>query len=195
MTDTKRNYLEEAFHAFYKGRSHESLALLKNAGESTEDGSIAMLKGLIYEFGANELEIDLPAALHHYRHAAVLSPDVVPPYLHMARVLMKSHANSDSIKHWLDTAAAIRNDADVSLAFAAYYEEVGDIDLRKARVCFRRAALSGRYAGFFGVARILRMQGKCGSAMAVDLLRVLLAPFLLLLIGRKVTANFNGYWR
>lgn len=190
-------WLRDANRAFQAGRAGDALAILGRLPEEIRrDGNAILLEGLIHEFGGRDVEPDLSKALRCYRMVAALAPEVTLPCLYIARVLMKTEGTDPaSVRRWLNEASRIRHDADVDLAFAAFYEEGTQVDLDRAIACFRRAALSGRYAGFFGISRILRKRGKRVSALAVDCLRILIAPFLLMLFGRRVTASFNGYWR
>lgn len=189
-------WLHDANRAFQAGRAGDALAILHRLPEEVRrDANAILLEGLIHEFGGRDVEPDLAKALRCYQMVATLAPEVTLPCLYIARVLMKTEGtNPTLVRRWLSDASRIRHDADVDLAYAAFYEEGAQIDLDRALACFRRAAFSGRYAGFFGISRILRKRGKRVSALAVDCLRILLAPILLMLFGKRVTASFNGYW-
>ncbi len=188
--------LKDAQEAFRAGKASDSLKALESMlreGESTNDAAGYLLKGLIYEFGGDGVSVDLLRAIDSYRVASNLiqNSDSVP-FLYLARALMKQGPESySSAFRYMQQASAARHTPEVDLAFASYYELTENLDA--ARRHYTKAAFNGRFAGFFGLSSVLRRNGKSIQAVVVDLCRILLGPFLFLLLGKKARASFNGY--
>lgn len=147
-----------------------------------------LCRGFVYEDGGDDLEPDLSKAIYNYRHASLLAPDSIT-FCCLARASMKlgEIGLSDAWK-FLVEARALRDTPEVALGFAQYYREKSDF--KKASYFYRSAAFSGRFAGFFGYAEVSRIMGQNGRALLADCLRVLLGPFIALLIGSKAQEQF-----
>jgi hypothetical protein len=76
---------------------------------------------------------------------------------------------------------------EVDLAYAKFYESGSDPNYAKARHHYLRAALSGRFAGFFGYAAMSRKMSQKVRAVFVDGLRLVVGPFLFLLLGNQAS--------
>lgn len=146
-----------------------------------------LLRGMAYELGGDGVEQDLERAAADYRKAATLAPDAIP-YLYLARTLMKQGGERHrTALRYIKEAESIRKTPEVDLAYAKYFESGQDPDLVKARHYYTRAALAGRFAGFFGYAQVSRRMGQGVRAACVDCLRLVVGPFLFLLLGREAS--------
>lgn len=143
--------------------------------------------GLIYEFGGGGVEIDLSKAVEHYRKTAYKIPSSIG-YIHLARALMKQggERHHDALRY-IEEAKSIQMVPEVDLAYAKYYEGGNDPDYARARHYYLRAALAGRFAGFFGYAAMSRKMDQKVRAAFVDGLRLVAGPFLFLLLGKKAS--------
>jgi len=189
--------LKQAQESFRNRKASESLEVLDQLlreHESTDDAAGYFLKGLIFEFGGDGVTIDLVKAIENYRIASNLIQNSDPiPFLYLARALMKQGPKSYlSALNYIKQASAVRHAPEVDLAFGSYYE-VAEISLDVAKKYYIKAALNGRFAGFFGLSSVLRKNGKSSQAIIVDAARILLGPFLFILLGKKARASFNGY--
>jgi TPR repeat protein len=146
-----------------------------------------LLKGLVYELGGDGVDKDLERAAASYRKAASLAPDAIT-FLYLARALMKQggERRREALRY-IDEARVLRMAPEVNLAYATYYESGSDSDYIKARDYYLRAALAGRFAGFFGYAAMSRKMGQNVRATVVDCLRLVAGPFLFLLLGKKAS--------
>ncbi len=184
---------QEAFHARKASDSLKALEFVLREGESTNDAAGYLLKGLIYEFGGDGVSIDLVKAIESYRAASnrIHNSDSIP-FLHLARALMKQGPESyPPAFKYMQQASAARHTPEVDLAFASYYELTENLDA--ARKHYMKAMFNGRFAGFFGLSSVLRKSGNNFQAVFVDSCRILLGPFLFLLLGKKARASFTGY--
>lgn len=192
----KYERLKNAQEAFREGRASEALdeleALLK-IGESTDDAAGYLLRGLIYEFGGNGISIDLVKAVENYRRASsLIHNSEVTPFLYLARASIKQGIDEyPSALKYVREASSISHTPEVDLAFASYYEHIGDLEA--AQTYYKSAALRGRFAGFFGISGLLRRRGKTLEAAIVDFCRILIGPLLFLLLGRAARSSFDGY--
>mgnify|MGYP000865294768 CR=1 FL=1 len=172
-----------------KGHAHELLELsgeLVRSENSALHPSGYLMRGMAYEIGSEELDVDLERAAASYRKAVSLAPDTIT-YLFLARALMKMGGDQRlGALRYIQEAEAIRMEPEVSLAYARYYECARQ-DYRMARRHYRDAALAGRFPGFFGYAAMSRKLKQPGIALAVDALRILLGPVLFLLLGTRAS--------
>lgn len=161
----------------------ERLLALEIGSRPYESGYL--IRGMAYELGGGGLLKDLQRAEANYRQSAVRTPDSIP-FLYLARVLLEQGpSRREEVLRCIDEAKRLRMVPEVHLAYARYYEDGGSSeDFCEARRHYRRAAICGRYCGYFGYSRVLRTQGLNELAVLVDVLRVLLAPINLLLFGR-----------
>lgn len=144
--------------------------------------------GTIYEFGGDGVPIDLDKAASYYSRAAYLIRcDVTAIYL--ARVLRKQ-GNFESSRRWMKEVETYGRTARLELGWALFHELRPEADLELARTHFLKAALRGRFFGFFGYSRVSRRMGQPLRALAVDCLRIAIGPFIGLMIGRKARENF-----
>lgn len=163
--------------------------LLASDEESTRVAG-HICKGLIYEHGGNEFPIDLDRALQHYRQVALVIRDQTT-YCDMARTTMKKGpAHFEQGLRYLEEARAIKDGPDVDLGFAEYFKSKPNPDYPQSRRFYARAAWHGRFMGFFGYSDVSRTMGQHWRAFAVDVLRLLLGPFIALLIGSRATGRF-----
>lgn len=159
---------------------------LKERGYPSAD----FLLGTIYEFGGPHFPIDLEKATYYYRHSVHALRDSVS-IVYLARASMKrGHAHYNDAHQWLLELEEIEVTASTHLAWAWYYETSPTPDLQLARQRYVRAALRGRFWGFLGYSRVSRRMGERGRALGCDCLRVLVGPFLFLLLGARTQYTF-----
>ncbi len=91
---------------------------------------------------------------------------------------------------YLESAAEFEVAPELILGFAKFYEECSPADGLAAKRLYIKAALKGRFAGFFGYSRVARKMGQHGRALAVDCIRVMLGPLMALLLGKKAQYQF-----
>lgn len=198
MAVSSSDMLSKAQDAFYRNDASGSLELLdqlRKSHGSEQDAPSHLLRGLIYEYGGKGVEVDLMKAIANYKMVATLILGSDPtPYLYLARALMKQGPQEYSAAFkYIQEADAVRHTPEVDLAFAYFYETAPALNLYAARKYYLKAALSGRFAGFFGCAATLRKTNNKFFALAVDCARVLLGPLLFLVFGKAARRSFNGY--
>lgn len=96
---------------------------------------------------------------------------------------------SDALKH-LKHAADFAMAAEVVLGFAHYHRTKPEKDVKCAKRFYLRAAVRGRFNGFFGYSEVARELGQNNRARAVDGIRVILGPVIALLIGSRAQDAF-----
>ncbi|NIJ70316.1 hypothetical protein [Xanthomonas sp. 60] len=178
----------DAIKALRNSQSQDLLALseiLIKSDHAPFNAPGYMMRAMAYELGGQGIERDLERAASNYRKAAYLVPDAIT-FLYLARVLMKQggeqHRNA---LRYIDEAKVLRMVPEVNLAYARYYEGGDDPDYVKAQHYYLRAALAGRFAGFFGYSAASRQMGQHVRACVVVGLLIIAFPFLLLLLGKK----------
>lgn len=180
----------EARKALQSNQAQEVLALseaLIKSDHAPANASGYLMRGMAYELGGNGVERDLERAAANYRKAASLAPDAIT-FLYLARALMKQGGDQhrDALRY-IDEAKSIRMVPEVDLAYAKYYEDGSTPDYVKAQHHYLRAALAGRFAGFFGYAAISRKMGQNVRATFVDGLWLVVGPILFLLLGKQAS--------
>lgn len=194
MTRDALQQAQEAFRAWKGSQSLEALEQVLREGGPPNDAAAHLLKGMIYEFGGEGVSIDLSKAVESYRTASHLigNSDSIP-FLYLARALMKQGPGSYAAAlNYIQQASTARHTAEVDLAFAAYYEaDEGSLNLAKRH--YLKAAAKGRFAGFFGLASMLRKGGHNLQAIIVDGVRILAGPILFVLLGKTARSSFIGY--
>jgi hypothetical protein len=191
-----KDALKDAQNAFRARKASESLKALEyvlREGKPTDNAAGYLLRGLIYEFGGDGVSIDLTRAIESYRAAShsIQNSDAIP-FLYLARALIKQGPESySSALKYIQQASIARHTPEVDLAYASYYELTNNLGTAKKH--YLKAAINGRFAGFFGLSSVLRKNGKSLQAFIVDCCRILLGPLLFILLGKKARASFNGY--
>lgn len=186
---------EQARDSMQRKRASGLLEALKRKvpSGSPVDAQGYFLKGLTLEFGVDG-EVDFSGAIKCYRMASHLSrgPDSFP-FLGIARVLMKQGPeNHGAAFDYIKRASAANHTPEVDLAFATYYE-MTEQGLDLAKHYYLKAAIKGRFAGFFGLAYALRRTGHNVQAVLVDVVRLFVGPMLFIVLGRTARSSFNGY--
>lgn len=149
-----------------------------------------LLMGLIYEFGGDGINFDLSRAIEHYRMLvhAISSPI---GYIHLARTLMKQGKESYPMAlKYLQEANKYGSTPELDLAYANYYETAPTPNYEAAKQHYLKAALRGRFMGFFGYAAMSRKSGKWFTAFLADCTRIMLGPFLFMLLGKTAKKGF-----
>lgn len=189
--------LLDAAQAAFKRREMvvalELLERLRTFRDSACDAPGHLLRGLIYEYGGPGVDKDLAKAEACYRSASDAVRNSQPgPFLYLARVKMKQGAAYEQALRYLREAEALKA-PDIDLAYAYFYENAPEPNLEVAKRHYLKAAVRGRFAGFFGYASLLRRSGNSVQATIVDGVRILLGPFLFIVLGKKARNSFNGY--
>lgn len=149
-----------------------------------------MLRGSAYEHGSSDGVGDIAMAVQDFRQVSILAPHSLS-YQCLARVLMKSgNDNYPSALRFLGEASSLGATPELYLGYAHYYQTCREPDLQLARKYFLRAALRGRFQGFFGYSHVSRMLGQPIRAAFVDAVRVVLGPFIWLVLGAKARYQF-----
>lgn len=149
-----------------------------------------MLRAFAYEYGADEGVEDLERAANDFRQLTLIAPHTIS-YTNLARVEMKrGKANYPIALKYLTEASKLGKTPEMCLAFAHYFRTAPEPDLRAARKYFLRAAMYGRFRGFFGYAEVSRAMGQPARALLADIVRVCSGPFLWMLLRSKAQASF-----
>jgi len=151
------------------------------------------LKALILEYDVEGSGFDLSGAVDCYRMASHLAHNADEFYLLcIARVMMKQEPKTRTAAlAYIQRASTAKHTPEVDLAYARYFEV--ESALSSAKRFYLKAAVKGRVAGFFGLASVLRMEGRNLEAAIVDGMRLLAGPFLFALLGKKARRSFDGY--
>lgn len=189
---TGKHILREIERALKKERYATVLELatqLLNAGPEWKiDGYL--FRGVAYENGGEDLAQDLNKAIQDYRQLTVIAPTGVA-YQYLARALMsQGQENYPAAFRYLQEGYKLRNRPGLILGFAEYYKTKEAPELEIARNYYLRAALHGRFMGFFGYAEISRALGQPIRAIAADCIRLCTGPFLALMLGSTARERF-----
>ncbi|MGH8050612.1 MAG: hypothetical protein ACREPB_08150 [Arenimonas sp.] len=176
------------------GDAAQALKIGKELLQSRDESHILaghLCVGLIYETGGFDFTPDIETAVYHYRLAAAITPDPIS-FCYLARALMKrNEADYLSAYKYLNFAKEIKETPQVMLGFAQYYRtRPKNSDLASAKKYYLRAALHGRFDGFFGYASVCRELKQNFRALFVDCARLLTGPFIALLIGSDARDRF-----
>lgn len=149
-----------------------------------------LMRGMAHELGDDKVPLDLRRAVECYRQAAYLDPSQTT-YIFLSRALMKQGQEGyPAAISYLKEASELGNTPELLLAYAKYYETAPTKNFTLAQNCYLRAALVGRFAGFFGYAATSRMLGQHLRAFVADCTRILFGPFLFLFLGRTASKGF-----
>lgn len=143
---------------------------------------------MIYEDGGYDVPVDLSRSLDSYRRASLIAPGAVT-FLNLARVSLKLKRYSEAYG-FLDQSAAYEISPETVLGYGHYFEESEPMDAESAKRYFFKAAMQGRFAGFFGYSRVSRAVGQNLRALLMDCARILLGPFIALAIGARARYQF-----
>lgn len=184
--------LNLAEKAIAEERIAELLSLCEILIDS-EDESVRpsgyMLKGIAYEIGGDGVDQDLEKAVGYYRQAVYLQPNAMT-YVFMARASMKKGADSfASALHYLKEAEKLSYVPELDIAFGMCYENQPEQDLGLAKKHYLKAALHGRFHGFFGYSSVCKKTGQYGRALLADSVRIVIGPILFLLLGKKASSG------
>lgn len=173
------------------GQTREALglsdALIASDCERTRlDGY--MCRGMVFEDGGDGIDIDLEKSLESYRRASLIAPGAIT-FLSMARVSIGLGDFAGAYK-FLQLSESYEVSPELLLGFAYYFEQVSPVNTEKAMDFYFRAAMKGRFAGFFGYSRVARTSGKNSKALLMDCLRLLTGPFIALAIGKRARYQF-----
>lgn len=191
-----RARLDEATAAFMSGRASDALAILDSISASAAGSlsySIDFTRGMIFEFGGQGVSPNLRAAEECFRKVVLASSHSDSNAIrYLARVLIQQgQTRYHEAERWLEEAARIHPSPLISLAYGHLYETSQPPDLERAKRHYWAALSHGRFAGGFGLQRILRRQGRIWSARLVMLLHVLFGPLAALLLGRRSRETFH----
>jgi len=186
------NLIEEALDALEQRRPQDALKALSSIVRNSPSAPAHLLSGAIFEYGGPDVPIDLDRAISHYRCASHLIRNRDPrTLLYLARAHMKlGPARYAQALRYIREAGNVKHIPDVDLAFAKYYD-VAESNVALATRYFARAAMRGSIAGALGLSRALRRSGFTGQAFAVDVMRVVATPLVLMLRGRESLRGFS----
>lgn len=186
-----KDQFKSAMDLLSEGNAREVLLWAESMIASEEESRRLdglLCRGMVYEDGGVGVNVDLKAALDSYRRVSLIAPCSVA-FANLARVCIKL-TDFPRALHYLESAADYESTPEVALGFARFYEERLPADRPAAKRLYIKAAMKGRFAGFFGYSRIARSLGQSGRALAMDCMRVLLGPFIALLLGRRARYQF-----
>lgn len=145
-------------------------------------------RGMVFEDGGLDVAIDLERSLDSYRRASLIVPCAVS-FLHLARISLKQ---KDFAQSWrfLEISSGYEVTPEILLGYAQWFEESVPMDAEKAMFYYWKAALRGRFAGFFGYSRVARSAGQPLRALSMDVLRILTGPLIALAIGVRAQYQF-----
>jgi|688.fasta_scaffold314232_2 TPR repeat protein len=184
--------LDRADKAIANGEIAELLSLCENL-IGCDDESVRpsgyLLKGMAYEIGGDGVEQDFEKAVSYYRQSAYLQPNAMA-YVFMARAMMKKgqESYSSALRH-LKEAEKMKYVPELDIAFGMCYEGSPEPNYPLAKKHYLRAAMRGRFHGFFGYSSVSRKMGQRARAYLVDFIRVLIGPFLFLIFGRSASSG------
>lgn len=162
--------------------------LIEYGPPSSIDGYL--FRGIAFENGDDKLSVDLRKATDDYRQLVMIAPTAVS-YQYLARALMKQgHENYPAAIRHLEEARSIEKIAEIDLGFAEYFLTKECPDYNKARDYFLRAALKGRFMGFFGYSKTSRLLNQPLRALSADCLRIIFGPLIALIIGGQARHRF-----
>lgn len=189
MRKVHRNF-RIGVHLLEKGQAVQALALAEELIRSDDemdrlDGYSC--RGMVFEDGGLDVAVDLDKSIDSYRRASLIAPNAVT-FLHLARVTLKRKEFSQSLR-FLEISAGYET-PELLLGFAQWFEESDPPDYGMAKSYYAKAALRGRFVGFFGYSRVARVVGQPLRALAVDVLRILSGPFIALAIGARARFQF-----
>lgn len=194
MSSRNTSRFPKAMRLLDDGCAQEALQIGNCLLSSADEGdrlSGYLCRGSVYEGGGKDLQPDLEKAMYNFRQAALIAPDAIT-FCNLARTSMKRDGDigySDALKY-LKHAADFAMTAEVILGFAHYHRMKPDKDMKCAKRFYLRAAVRGRFRGFFGYSEVARELGQNNRARAVDCIRVVLGPVIALLIGSRAQDAF-----
>lgn len=192
MSMRARKY-KNAMQLLYSGRAMEAMVIgkeLLNQSDVSHQLSGHLCVGLVYEEGGSGVPQDLNAAILHYHKAAVIAQEPLT-FCYLARATMKKGDDYYSKAFtFLQEASKLGDPVEILLGYAHYYSTKKDPNPRTAKKYYLRAALRGRFAGFFGYSSLCRNLGQNGRALGMDVLRLFLGPMLAVLLGSSAQDEF-----
>ncbi len=150
------------------------------------DGYLCL--GFVYEDGGPGFAPDLDKALDSFRRASLIAPNAIT-FLNLARVSLKQKEHAAALR-FLYLSADYEVMPETLLGFGHYFEAHLPSGSAKARAYYIKAAMRGRFAGFFGYSRVARASGQVVRAFLMDLLRIVFGPFIALAIGTRARFQF-----
>jgi len=181
---------EKAWNLYFSsnlGSEAEALALeLSREGYKPAD----FLLGLIYEFGGAGIRVDLDRAVCYYRRSVIGLRDATS-LRYLARVLMKQGAaHYDAAFRHLEEAYLTEPSPELHIGLGWYYETSPVPNFALSRKHYLRAAVQGRFHGFFGYSRVSRAAGHRIRALLVDCIRLALGLPYFLIFGKRAQNGF-----
>jgi hypothetical protein len=174
-----------------KGQAAQALALAEELIRSEDEMDRVdgySCRGMVFEDGGQDVAVDLDRSIDSYRRASLIAPNAVT-FLYLARVTLKRKEFPQSLR-FLEISAGYEETPEILLGFAQWFEESDPPDYGMAKSYYAKAALSGRFAGFFGYSRVARAAGQPLRALAVDIARILSGPLIALAIGTRARFQF-----
>lgn len=188
----RRNYqFENAARLMDFGRAKEAMDIARNLlDEDDEESHISghLCLGMIYEDGGDGVTKNLDKSMDSYLRVSAISPCSLS-FINLARVSMKRHGGYPDARRFIDAALVYGTTPEATLCLASYHETKPNPDLQSAKEFYLKAAFLCRLSGFSGYSRVSRKMGFWAKALAMDALRLLLTPALIL--ASKGQARFT----
>lgn len=161
---------------------------LASSHDESEQLSGILCKGYIYEDGGAGFPPDLDKAIHYFREVAIAAPSTIS-FNNLARSFMKK-GDFDGARKYLSEAARMELTPEVLLGLAEYNRRRPERDLSAARAYYLKAALRGRFNGFFGYSEVSREMGHHINAIIMDFMRIIFGPLIGLLLRSRALDRF-----
>lgn len=174
-----------------EGEARKALQLAESLIASTDEGSRIegyMCRGMIHEEGGDGVPVDLEKSMDSYRRVSLIAPGAIP-FLNLARVSLKRKSFVEAFR-FLNASASFEVSPETLLGYGHYFEECDSKEPEKAKEYFFKAAMRGRFAGFFGYARVARASGQHLRALLMDCTRIASGPLIALAIGSRARFQF-----
>lgn len=183
--------INDAKSLIEKGNYTEALKIIEDKIKSEnkeERYSAHLMKGIIFESRNKDIEKDLRKAEQSYRTASQISSHKsITPIIFLSRIMMKMK-NKNGMIEQLRKIEGLSNSADIDIAIANYHATFSK-EISEEKKYFLRAALKGRFVGFFGLSNALRKEGKNIKATLLDALRIIIGPFIALFLGKRASKS------
>ncbi|WP_125361619.1 hypothetical protein [Stenotrophomonas sp. 278] len=182
---------KRATKLIHEGQARKALLLAQGLIASTVemdrlDGYTC--QGMAFEDGGVDLDPDFDRSLDSYRRASLIAPNAVS-FIHLARISLKRKDYPSALR-FLNISAEYEETPEVLLGFGHYFEDHLPKEASNAKSYFMKAALRGRFDGFFGYSRVARKLGQTFRAFLMDCCRVVSGPFIALAIGVRAQFKF-----
>jgi hypothetical protein len=149
-----------------------------------QEGGEAVVSGYFYRGRAYEVEggDSLAGAVGDFRQLVLLAPSL-DSYLYLARALLATGGREEEVEKMLDAGGRFGHSSVLDLGWAEFYRKKATADLVVSRSYYLKAAVKGRFQGFFGFSETSRLLGQPVRAFLFDVVRVSSGWLISMLMG------------